>query len=157
MKSYAGCVYVMDAPDGAVKVGFSNDPSRRLKELRDGGSVNVLHTTRDYDNAFRVERAAHRLLDLAGRRIKGELFQATLEEAIAAIERAERIVAGSEPLPPLPTVARSQFILRVAEAQVERIEALRRNRSPIPNVSDLLRALIDEAYEREVGKGRGRK
>ena len=48
--------------------------------------------------------------------------------------------------------ARKQINLRVDDVQLERIDALRRNRSPIPNVSDLIRALIDEAHAREIVK-----
>ena len=57
----------------------------------------------------------------------------------------------------MSTAERKQINIRFEDSQVERIDALRRNRSPIPTVSDLIRALIDEAYDREIAKPRGRK
>ena len=54
----------------------------------------------------------------------------------------------------MPKDDRKQINVRVDDPQLGRIEELRRNRSPIPNVSELFRLLVDEAYDREIGKGK---
>lgn len=56
----------------------------------------------------------------------------------------------------MPKDDRKQINIRVSDELLERIEALRGARRPIPNVTDLFHDLINEAYEREVAKGRRR-
>lgn len=79
-------LYVITAPDGAVKVGISSDPERRSKAL--GRDMVVAHATDLFDQAERIETLAHRVLSLSGRQVKGEWFEATVEDAIRAIETA---------------------------------------------------------------------
>jgi Arc/MetJ-type ribon-helix-helix transcriptional regulator len=45
--------------------------------------------------------------------------------------------------------ARKQINFRVDDELIGKIDDLRRWRSPIPSVSDLLRALVETAHERE--------
>jgi hypothetical protein len=78
-------VYVMAGSDGAIKLGVSTDPARRLKEV---GADAILHETELLEHAERVERLAHRMLSLKGLRIRGEWFSASLDEALATIEAA---------------------------------------------------------------------
>ena len=77
-------LYIIAAsPEGPVKLGFSADPQKRLKQLQTGSAqVLALHHTEEVDDA-RVkiaERALHRLL--GHKRLKGEWFTVTVEEAV---------------------------------------------------------------------------
>lgn len=93
-------VYVMDDPRaGLRKVGFSMNIPERLRQLR-LRPAHLRYVSEATAQAQRVEQLAHRLLELAGKRVRDELFSATVEECVAAIERAERIVCGLEPPPP---------------------------------------------------------
>lgn len=94
MISKCGHVYVMRGADGLVKVGYSNKPERRARQV--GNVVEIAHTSAFKDDAERIERGAHRLLRLAGRHVRAEWFNATVAEAIDAIEMAERIAGGLE-------------------------------------------------------------
>lgn len=93
MNKKSGCLYVMTGPEG-VKVGFSRQPDKRSRQV--GPGVNVAYATEFKVNGERIERGAHRLLRLAGKHVRAEWFSATVAEAKAAIERAERIDAGLE-------------------------------------------------------------
>ncbi len=47
---------------------------------------------------------------------------------------------------------KKQINLRIDEIDLERLDDIRRQRTPIPNVSELIRDLIEEAHEREVAR-----
>ena len=87
-------LYVMQAPNGDVKVGFSNNPEQRRRSL--GADVALVHTTDVIADARRVETLAHRLLVLNGKPIRGEWFEASLEAAISAVELAIQQAEGAE-------------------------------------------------------------
>ena len=93
-------VYVFQAPSGEVKVGHARRPTARAKQISD--DLKIVHVTGNIIEVERVERLAHRILALAGKRIKGEWFSATAEEAVAAIERAIAMAEGLEPVPEPP-------------------------------------------------------
>lgn len=80
-----GHLYVMDAGDGLVKVGFANDPQARAKVLK---MAAVLHVSQWDGRAELIEKAAHRLLKLAGTHVENEIFSASVDEAINAIRSA---------------------------------------------------------------------
>lgn len=91
-----GQVYIARDSDGLVKVGFSKRPSIRMFDLR----AELQYATDTFPNALRIEKLAHKLLSVSAKRIaSSEWFEATLEEAIEAVERAIRIADGSEPIP----------------------------------------------------------
>lgn len=90
----SGKVYVMEGEDGLVKVGYSCQVDARARQI--GNVVSIAYVTKEKQEAERIERSAHRLLRLAGKRVRGEWFSATVAEAIDAIERAERIAEGLE-------------------------------------------------------------
>jgi len=81
-------VYIMKSDDGRLKIGHSVDPSRRSKQL--GVAVSIMHETDVLDQAERIERLAHRVLALSGKHLCGEWFDATVEDAISAIDIAVR-------------------------------------------------------------------
>jgi hypothetical protein len=63
-------VYVMTGNNGLVKVGHSRNPKGRLNELR-RRAVSVEYETGVLREAEQIERSAHRLLQLAGRHVRG--------------------------------------------------------------------------------------
>jgi hypothetical protein len=81
-------IYIMQAEDGTIKLGHSNNPERRAKQI--GRPVAIVHTTDVLEHVERIERLAHRVLALHGRHIRGEWFDATIESALTAIEIAVR-------------------------------------------------------------------
>jgi len=145
-------IYVMDAGDGTVKVGHSRDPDGRAKQI--GSGVTVIHSTPLIEQAELIERTAHRLLKLSGKHIRGEWFKATLQEAIAAIERAESIANGNEmPLQfkkPVDTVA---LQLKIETDLLSKLDDLRKLENRIPTRVEMVRRLIERAHE----QGRKRK
>ena len=48
-------------------------------------------------------------------------------------------------------MARTQINIRLDKDREARITQLRKLRDPIPSVSDLMRELVDDAYDRELG------
>lgn len=88
-------VYVMRAADGRVKLGHSRNPERRAQEL---GCVELAYSTQTIVEAERVERLAHRVLALHGEHCRGEWFEATVENAIFAIETALKQARDELPL-----------------------------------------------------------
>lgn len=90
-------VYVMRDGDGYHKVGHSRDPNLRRRGI--SRSVELVYSTGVLDEAERVEYIAHKILKREGRHIEGEWFSASLDEAIAAINEAIRVVA--EYVPPV--------------------------------------------------------
>lgn len=136
-------VYVMEDDAGRRKIGHSANPSRRSFEIGKT-PLRVVHEHQPSSHAYKIEKAAHRLLRLAGKHIEGELFTASIEECVAAIERAERIVAGLEPDvgPVIELVG-----VRFTAEKMEEIEDWWRNQRTIRNRVDAIRALVDEGLE----------
>ena len=81
-------VYVVTGDHGRVKIGITKNPEARLASLQTGSHVRLSmpFTTWAGDRALAVEQAAHSLL--WQRWVSGEWFNATREEAIAAIYAA---------------------------------------------------------------------
>lgn len=87
-------VYVMATGHGDWKVGRSTDPERRRVTL---GFDKVVFVKRAGANAPKIERLAQRLLETQGHHVKGEVFSASLEVVIKAIEDANDMVCGHTP------------------------------------------------------------
>ena len=87
-------LYIMDRGD-ARKIGFSNDPSQRLKDIRREHKDVQLLRMFETDNPRDCERAAHNYL--AEKRLDGEWFDVNTSEATEAIEWAL-----NNPCPPSP-------------------------------------------------------
>lgn len=111
-------VYVMRAENGTLKLGHSRCPERRAKQV--GRGVAVVHETDVVEHAERIERLAHRVLALDGTHLRGEWFEATLDQAITAIEIATRQAERQEfelggklksARPPLPNGPMTQIAL----------------------------------------------
>lgn len=95
MKTYAK-IYVMQADDGTLKLGHSKSPATRAKQL--GRHVTIVHETDVVEHAEQIERLAHRVLALHGKHLRGEWFEASLSDAITAIDIATK-QAEAEELP----------------------------------------------------------
>jgi len=81
-------VYIIASEGGMCKVGKANDPSARMAALATGHPyklmlAHVFPTTSDTE-AYAVEQRAHSVL--ASKRMSGEWFNVTIEEAIAAVD-----------------------------------------------------------------------
>lgn len=81
-------VYVMVDNDGRIKLGHSIDPAKRSKQMV--RPVTLVHETDIVEEAERIERLAHRILALHGKHLRGEWFEASVGDAIKAIEIAVR-------------------------------------------------------------------
>lgn len=156
MKKYAGRVYVMATEHpNVVKVGFSVDPENRCKQLALKG---VCHSSSPFANAAKIERAAHDLLALAGKRVKGELFYATVEEAIAAIQRAAEMV-GPIPLDDdyAPASRFKQINVRLDDHDEQVLDEIRRLEPDLPDRSKMIRRLIHERANKITAAGKEKK
>jgi hypothetical protein len=86
-------VYVIKSTGGICKVGISNDPEERLRQLLTGHGLGLelVHVESVGDDAARlVERAAHRMLDNA--KTGGEWFRVSADKAIQVVKIAAWIV-----------------------------------------------------------------
>lgn len=81
-------IYIMVDNEGRIKLGHSVNPTARSKQMP--RPVTLVHETDVIEQAERVERLAHRILALHGTHLRGEWFEASLEDALQAIEIAIR-------------------------------------------------------------------
>lgn len=141
-------VYVMRGDGGLVKLGFSKDPSRRSKEV----GAELVHETLVVEQAERIEWAAHKVLSLHGKHIAGDWFDASVEAAISAIGIAMRQVEGEE-LQLGGWLARAKpentryLQMRVSTEFCRRLDDLRKIEQGIPSRSEMLRRLVDRAFD----------
>ena len=88
------CVYVLQMDNDTVKIGVSADFRKRKAVVKNGSGAEVLKCCRtDYiDNAdaYKIEAACHKAFKL--RRLKGEFFKITYEDACAELEKHAPIV-----------------------------------------------------------------
>lgn len=88
-------VYAIEDPTGSVKIGWSTNPDERLKTLRSARGIPLalvyVERADDCGVAFAIERECHAAL--SKRRMLGEWFQITADEARQAIKGAVKTVA----------------------------------------------------------------
>ena len=144
-------IFVIQDDDGAIKVGHSTDPNRRVHQL-ERASLKIVHVSDVYVEAERVERAAHRLLAWAGKRIspKGDWFSASLEEAIAAINKAALIADGLEPMPPPAPSVRTKapterILIRFPRHILDAVQEIVVERGNVTERATIIRELVAEA------------
>lgn len=148
-----GHVYVMDAGSGRVKVGVSKHPRMRAVQL---GDLTINHVSKWHDQAGAIEKAAHRLLTIAGQHCNNELFRATVDEAVAAVDRAFELAMRGElhtvkpkPNPMVGTAISTELAGRLSKAAD-------RKRDPYaPTVSQIIVRGIELALS-ELEKRRGK-
>lgn len=82
-------IYVIAASsEGPVKIGFSKEPEKRLRQLQTGHSepLHLFYKEEVNDAARLMEKAVH---DTIGyKRARGEWFNVTADDAIAEIRHA---------------------------------------------------------------------
>lgn len=80
-------LYVIAASEkGPVKLGLSQDPERRVRQLQTGSAqpLRLFHVEEVHDTRVRVaEKALHKML--GHRRMKGEWFDLDVETAIGEV------------------------------------------------------------------------
>lgn len=100
-------LYLTEA-DGVTKIGITNDPARRLRELQTSNATpldNRYTIPLTYDVARKLERYLHQKYD--GVRTRGEWFEISADEIWAEIELTASIlrsVAASTPPAPVAQV-----------------------------------------------------
>ena len=87
-------VYVMVDGEGRIKLGHSVNPAARSKQMP--RPVTLVHETDVIEQAERVERLAHRILALHGTHLRGEWFEASIDDALHAIELAVKQAENEE-------------------------------------------------------------
>lgn len=137
-------IYAIQSEAGPIKIGVSKSPSGRAKQIarQQPYGVRLIHSrSPGGQDAFAVEAAAHTLLE--AKRHRGEWFDATLEEAIDAIEMAVKMVESGwhRPIAAHTQSERSAVVLTVGQAF--EIDRWRRAQSPIPSRSEAVRTLVD--------------
>lgn len=147
-------LYVMRAEDGSIKLGYSSDPARRAKQF--GRPVEILHETDVIEHVDKIEKLAHRVLALHGSHLRGEWFEATLADALLAIEIATRQAENQELslggklkrsgyMTPRPAGELVQINIRVDDDVLAAVEDIRSMSRPIPSVSKVWRdAILNE-------------
>lgn len=140
-------IYVMKAHDGTIKLGHSVDPIRRSRQI--GKMVSVVHQTDIIEHVEKIERLAHRVLALHGKHLRGEWFEARIEDAILAIDIATRQAENELHLGGRlgkPAEMTSAIPVRIADNIVTALDDLRRLEADIPSRSEMIRRLIDRAH-----------
>lgn len=149
MKTHAK-IYVMRAKDGTLKLGHSKRPPSRAKEL----GLDIVHQTDVLEHAERIERLAHRVLALHGKHIRGERFEASLDDAIHAIEIATRQAEMQElplgksvPSAGVYAAKLEPVAIRLPAEMVRKIDELRASRLDAPDKSTIIRELLAKALK----------
>jgi hypothetical protein len=88
----ARSLYVIGSDTGPQKIGVSANVARRLAVLQTHSphALTAHHQAQPASDARLVERVAHALL--AAKRLRGEWFDVSVEDAIAAIDQAIALV-----------------------------------------------------------------
>lgn len=90
----AGLIYVMEAGEGRLKVGYTKALQARSKSL---GGLKIIFETPWMDTAESVEKAAHRLLDYRFGCLGNETYEINLTDALDAISAAlDAVEKGSD-------------------------------------------------------------
>jgi predicted GIY-YIG superfamily endonuclease len=93
-------IYVIGPENGPFKIGYSDDPQRRLSNIQTGQAVEVkLFYSEQAESGVAkiIEKLIHR--NLAHKRIRGEWFSVTLSEAIDEVKFAFIRYEGEDNLP----------------------------------------------------------
>lgn len=83
-------LYIIGSDDGPFKIGISQTPEKRLKQLQTGNS-NILKIQYQeeisFDNPFEFEKILH--FNLKFKKLKGEWFNETLNNILLEIDYAK--------------------------------------------------------------------
>lgn len=152
-------IYIMVDNEGRIKLGHSVNPAARSKQMP--RPVTLVHETDVIEQAERVERLAHRILALHGTHLRGEWFEASLEDALQAIEIAirqaeqEELALGGrlDGKADIEISTRIQINkpvpVRLDDRHLQIVDELRRVEKDIPTRSEMIRRLIERAVEKK--------
>lgn len=120
-------IYVIGSADGPKKVGVAGNPKMRLQSLQIGNPTGMSLLASfpvSGDAAFRVEQMTHSVL--RNLKLRGEWFDATLDQITYAIDRAiQTVCEGKEPPEPYARppciVAQEPFTPQNYVAALERL------------------------------------
>lgn len=82
-------IYIIGPKDGPFKIGYAADPKARLSNLQVGQAVDLIlhyHEETESEIAKVIEKIIHRTI--GHKRIRGEWFNVSLEEAIGEVRHA---------------------------------------------------------------------
>ena len=138
-----GKVYVMAGDDGTVKVGRSERPDQRVKEVAfmAGRVVSLVYSTLGHDDAVVLERTAQ--AHLAHKRLRGDWFRASAEEAILAVTAAVEGRAAPE----RPEQTFTKFDMRADDEFLRKVDELRRGEPDIPSRAQMVRRVVGAMFE----------
>ena len=155
-------IYIMVDNEGRIKLGHSVNPAARSKQMP--RPVTLVHETDVIEQAERVERLAHRILALHGTHLRGEWFEASIDDALQAIEIAirqaeqEELALGGrlDGRADIETSAQKYplFNFRADPETLEALDKLRRDEPDIPTRSEMARRIIKRACDRADRKAR---
>lgn len=149
-------VYVLGAVDSPQKIGISRDPYRRAGEFKTGSHQELVVSFKTpllRSEAYEVERLVHHRL--SERRVRGEWFDVTPEEAareveegVAAYHRGERSPrsAGNPEMERVVMMAPASWLARITE--------WRARQDPIPSLSAAIRQLVVMGLEIEAERAK---
>lgn len=142
LKPQSGKVYVMDDGQGRVKIGRSGKPDERHKQIcfSEGKSVALVFSTLHHQNAASLERQAQ--AHLRDKRLRGDWYAATPEEAISAVVKATQGQFASEAEP----TRFDTFSMRADAEFLRRLDELRRREPDLPSRAEMVRRLVDAAF-----------
>ena len=152
MKNRRARLYIAADANGLLKLGCSDDPRRRSKQL--GRPVRLLCQTAFLDDAERVETLAHRTLALHGTHIRGEWFKVRYDHAVLALRIAMRQASGGElelggsPRTRGGAVVEGDgvFQMRVDASFGRMLDDLRKAQDDLPSRAELIRRLVEQAH-----------
>ena len=145
-------IYVM-ASAGRVKVGRSNNPElrRRMLQASTPTALTIVHTTDERDDSSYVETAAHHIL--AAKRLAGEWFDVSPDEAIAAVHAAIVSVERAKAVPKVPrkryvgeTPLARPLVIRLPPELIREVDELVAS-EPGNTRSSVMRDILERALE----------
>lgn len=135
-------LYVIRAPGGARKVGYSRDPETRRRSLSTTGYVCTLeHFAECPDGLTRAaEKHAHALL--WDGHLQSEWFAADPDAARAAVDAAIAAALAGEPMRRPPGTGRFEFRFD-EETTGKQLDYLRRLEPDVPSRAEMVRRIVD--------------
>ena len=146
-------IYIMVDNEGRIKLGHSVNPAARSKQMP--RPVTLVHETDVIEQAERVERLAHRILALHGTHLRGEWFEASIDDALHAIEIAirqaeqEELALGGRLDGRADIETSNHTPVRLDDRHLQIVDELRRVEKDIPTRSEMIRRLIERAVEKK--------
>jgi hypothetical protein len=141
-------VYAIAAGSNAVKIGRSQKPAERMASLQTAHYEPLklaFSLPCDEAQAALIERFAHVML--REKRLAGEWFGVTVEEATQAIQAAlERVRNGEELLPSITeNMLRKQVLF--PPSLLDRIDEWRRSQARLPSEGEAIRILVEKGLK----------